>query len=68
VITDHELTQQESPPIESLGLDKHACERLRRRGVICLDDLRAAADQLADWPEISPPLRQRIRVVLERLG
>lgn len=67
VITDHELTQQESPPIESL-LDKHACERLRRRGVICLDDLRAAADQLGQWPELSDRLRRRVRMVLERLG
>jgi len=68
VLADYERMQAESPPCESLGLDSASCDRLRRRGVVTLDDLRAAADQLDQWPELSERLRKRVRVALERLG
>ena len=67
VLADYERTQQESPPVESLGLDPTSCERLRRRGIVTIDDLRQAADQLDQWKEITPTLRQRIKVILEKL-
>ena len=68
VLADFERTQLESPPVESLGLDPTSCERLRRRGVVTLADLQAAADQLDGWSEITVALRRRVRVVLERLA
>ena len=68
VLADFERMQTESPPVESLGLDPTSCERLRRRGVVTLADLQAAADQLDQWVEITPTLRKRVKVVLERLG
>lgn len=68
VLADYERVQAESPPVESLGLDSASCERLRRRGVVNLSDLQAAAGMLDQWPEISERLRARVRAVLERLG
>jgi hypothetical protein len=68
VLGDYERMQAESPPVESLGLDPTSCERLRRRGIVTIDDLRQAAGQLEQWKEITPTLRKRVRVVLERLG
>jgi hypothetical protein len=68
VLADFERTQQESPPLESTGLDATSCERLRRRGIVTIDDLRQAAGQLDGWSEISVVLRQRVRVILQRLG
>ena len=68
VLADFERTQLESPPVESLGLDPTSCERLRRRGVVTLADLQAAAGQLDSWSEITVALRRRVRAVLERLA
>ena len=68
VLADFERMQAESPPVESLGLDPTSCERLRRRGIVSVDDLRQAADQLDSWSEITVALRKRVKVVLERLG
>jgi DNA-binding GntR family transcriptional regulator len=67
VIDDFERTVAESRPCEAV-LDATSCERLRRRGIVSVDDLRQAADQLDQWVEITPTLRKRVRVVLERLA
>jgi hypothetical protein len=67
VLADFERSQLESPPLESTGLDPTSCERLRRRGIVSVDDLRQAAGQLDSWSEITPTLRRRIKVILEKL-